>query len=210
MSDTEVSPFHASLNVPHYHRQNSNKIGTDFDLSAAVKQINDIQDHALDDEDTESIHLINLLEDPDQHGNLDYEDPDQHDNLDYEDPGQSANLDPELSDQSRNFEHQPEDQKDPVFEPTGDLASQVGLQGSQSRMARRRKRLRESGTPVQSKRQRGRNGRVLKAEKLRVETDANLKELNPGRKLPLGCDKKVYTLDELRDRGFKIVEWDGQ
>lgn len=51
-------------------------------------------------------------------------------------------------------------------------------------------------------------GRIKKAQARPVLTDARLGALKPGLKLQ-GCEPKVYTLEELRSRKFRIVSWDG-
>jgi hypothetical protein len=86
----------------------------------------------------------------------------------------------------------------------------VGPPGSSTtRQAIRRRRLRRERPPVLSKKDNLARGRVQKASKLSLSTNAEVSELKTGLKFKEGAIR-VYGLKELKDRGFKVVSWDGK
>jgi hypothetical protein len=80
---------------------------------------------------------------------------------------------------------------------------------STTRQAVRRRRLRRERPPVLSKKDSLTRGRVQKASRLSLSTNAEVSRLKPGLKFKEG-DVKVYTLEELKEEGFKVVSWDGK
>jgi hypothetical protein len=90
----------------------------------------------------------------------------------------------------------------------GPPAQIVDGQKSESRAARRRRKIRERNPASQPKAERMAIGRVRKAQPRGVHTNIELKVLRPGLKL-VGCEKKVYTLAELRKMRFAVVKWNG-
>ena len=77
-----------------------------------------------------------------------------------------------------------------------------------SRMSRRRTKLAASENPRKSKKQRLQQWRFERAMDQTVQTEIQLNALKPGLKLA-DCEKKVYTLAELRAKGFAVVSWGG-
>ena len=73
----------------------------------------------------------------------------------------------------------------------------------------RRKRRLEKNPPKGLRSERLIAARVKKARREIVETEVELRTLKPGLKLPEGCEKRVYTLGELRNKGFRVQQWDG-
>lgn len=78
-----------------------------------------------------------------------------------------------------------------------------------SHQSERRKRYREKNPPEDLRSERLEAARVKKARKETVETEVKLRTLKPGLKRPDGCEKRVYTLGELAQKGFRVQEWDG-
>jgi len=73
----------------------------------------------------------------------------------------------------------------------------------------RRKRKRESSDVKETKSDRLQASRIKKARRNLVQTNAELKAFRPGLKLPVGCEKKDYTLGELKQKGFRVLKWNG-
>jgi len=167
------------------------RINTDFDLRDIVPKTNELQDWMLEEEDRASIELV-----------------------------ERAGFEEEEEEEEEEGEEPPEPRLEPFTVQTnvtlaappppstsGNPTRSAGQ--DPSRQTRRRKRMRGENPPQGSKSERLEGERVKRARKDAVRTDAQLKTLRPGLKLPAGCEKKVYTADELTGKGFHLWKWDG-
>lgn len=77
-----------------------------------------------------------------------------------------------------------------------------------SKQAERRRRLRNKLPPPLSRKDNMARGRLQKAARSSLHTQAEVHHLKPGLKFD-GGEPKVYTLEELHKKGFQLVPWDG-
>lgn len=97
----------------------------------------------------------------------------------------------------------------PEAAPAQPTAKDVRREKERARQALRFRMKRERNPPTKSKKDNMAGARVRRSEAAGIKTSLNLRLLKPGLKLPLGCEKKVYTLAELRAKGFSVVPWSG-
>ena len=171
------------------------QIRTDFDLEEVLIETNELQDRMLEEE--EGRVLVDFREaSPCFDGDSDCEDSDV---VLEDEPAKHRRL-PATPTAAAPTPH-------PHAPP---VASNQAEGPRPSHQSRRRKRHRENNPQPQLRSDRLEAGRIKKARREAVDTGAELSTMKPGLKLPDGCEKKVYTLAELKLKGFTVQPWDGR
>lgn len=168
-------------------------IQTDFDFGDIFTQTNQIQDRLLEEDDRESVDFEEMAAIFEEKWWAEGDEMDVDGPSTQPVPGPSAPTPPPRTNLAPAS-------AEPVNRPGG---------GKRSHQSMRRQRWREKNPDVQTKSGRLEAGRLKKARHEVVQTGVELKTLKPGLKLPEGCEKKVYGLEELRQKGFVVRQWDG-